>query len=84
MRSMHCNYNPETTVFCHINSADAGKGMGLKASDLFGFYGCSECHNVLDGRTKSEYNKEELDLLAYHALIRTQMILINKGLIKIS
>lgn len=43
-----CNFNEETTVFCHSNRLEDGKGMGLKAK--VGAYGCSACHDVLDGR----------------------------------
>jgi Protein of unknown function (DUF1364) len=43
-----CNFNPETTVFCHSNRISDGKGMGMKAR--IGAYGCSDCHDVLDGR----------------------------------
>lgn len=43
-----CNFNPETTVFCHSNRIADGKGMGIKAKT--GAYGCSSCHDVLDGR----------------------------------
>lgn len=44
-----CNRNPETTVWCHSNRIEDGKGMGLKARDEEGCYGCSDCHAWLDG-----------------------------------
>ena len=43
-----CNYNPETTVACHSNQSKHGKGAGLKASDQFSVWGCSDCHRALD------------------------------------
>lgn len=43
-----CNFDPATTVFCHSNRISDGKGMGMKAK--IGAYGCSACHDVLDGR----------------------------------
>lgn len=43
-----CNFNPETVVWCHENSYEAGKGMGLKARDTEGAYGCDCCHKVYD------------------------------------
>jgi len=61
----------ETTVFCHLNSG----GMGKKAIDIHGFYGCHHCHNVFDGRVPSDYDKEWLELLGLRAVIRTQKIL---------
>ena len=45
-----CNGNPETTVLCHSNLGRDGKGMGIKASDDRAAFGCSSCHDVLDGR----------------------------------
>jgi len=75
-----CNFNPETTVYCHVG----GGGMGMKASDLHGAYGCSSCHSVLDGHSKDRYPKEELKLYHYDGMVRTQLILLEKGLIEIA
>lgn len=44
-----CNGDPATTVWCHSNRAEDGKGMGIKARDEEGCYGCSACHAFLDG-----------------------------------
>jgi hypothetical protein len=39
-----CNWNPETTVWCHSNESVDGKGAGLKARDEEGAYGsCVPC-----------------------------------------
>lgn len=38
-------------VWCHSNEYYHGKGRGLKAHDLFGFYGCQACHDWYDGRS---------------------------------
>ena len=72
-----CNFNPETTVFCHIN----GAGMGIKASDLQGSYGCSACHDAVDGKTS--LSAQGLKFWFYDGVFRTQLILLEKGLIKI-
>lgn len=45
-----CNRDPETVVLCHSNSLADGKGMGLKAPDTAACFGCSSCHDLLDGR----------------------------------
>lgn len=47
---MVCNYDTATTVLCHSNKLADGKGMGLKAPDTRAAYGCSACHDVVDGR----------------------------------
>lgn len=41
--------NPEA-CWCHSNSYEHGKGRGIKAHDIFGFYGCMRCHDWYDGR----------------------------------
>jgi len=75
----YCNYNPETTVFCHLG----GGGIAMKSSDIHGAYGCSSCHDAVDSRIKGDYPKDTLALWFYEAIIRTQVILIKKGLIKL-
>ena len=71
-----CNYNPETTVLCHINT-DGGK-IGGKSEDISAAFGCSNCHNWLDSNLGSE-----LDGLYYsmRAMIRTQNKWIEMGLL---
>lgn len=43
-----CNYNSETTVFAHSNDPKHGKGLGLKAHDVYGVFACSNCHRFFD------------------------------------
>jgi hypothetical protein len=43
-----CGIDDRTTVFCHLNESWAGKGMGQKADDIAGFFGCSKCHRQYD------------------------------------
>lgn len=64
-----CNRNPETTVFCHLNGAYAGKGIGQKAHDIAGFFGCSDCHRHYD----TGGGVSDSDLL--RAVIRTWIVL---------
>jgi hypothetical protein len=53
----HCNSNPDTVVLCHIGSVS--KGIALKSHDHFGVYGCSDCHDVIDGRKKQDSPKRK-------------------------
>lgn len=76
-----CNHNSETTVFAHYRKGGLG-GMGKKPKDIFGAYACSACHDVLDGRVKTDFDGEYLDSEFKTAVFRTQDILANKGLIK--
>ncbi|MCW6608452.1 DUF1364 domain-containing protein [Yersinia ruckeri] len=66
-----CNGNPETTVLCHLPSST--HGMGYKSDDYWAVFGCSDCHDVLDGRVPYEWQPGELEeaiLLALHATLR--------------
>jgi len=76
-----CNYNPETTVFAHLN----GGGMSPKTDDLEGAYCCSSCHDALDGRRQLKGLLTSDDLYVYHleACIETRRILYDAGLINI-
>ena len=74
-----CNFNPQTTVFCHLG----GAGVGIKSNDIHGAYGCSSCHDALDGRVKTEYSREELQAMFMDGMVRTQIILMEKELINV-
>ncbi|CNE68443.1 82 prophage-derived uncharacterized protein ybcO [Yersinia rohdei] len=66
-----CNSNPETTVLCHLSSST--HGMGYKSDDFWAVYGCSDCHDVIDGRVPYEWQSGELEdtiLLALYATLR--------------
>ena len=73
-----CNRNPETVVLCHKN----GGGMGAKQPDLFGAVGCSDCHAEYDRRTR-KFDKTHADISFYEGMIRTQIIWLREGFIKI-
>lgn len=77
-----CNGDPETTVLCHSNQLSDGKGMGLKAPDTAACFGCSSCHDVLDGRAPRPDGMTLEGLLRYfvYARTRTHEILRAKGL----
>lgn len=75
----HCNFNPETTVLAHL----PGGGMGRKRHDLHGAYACSGCHDVLDGRKKTDFERGTLTLWHLEAVLETQSILLEEGLIQV-
>ena len=70
-----CNHNPETTVFCHINTKY--KGVAIKSPDAFGAYGCSSCHDALDGRRNDPVQPQWV----LDAMVETQYKLMEKGLL---
>lgn len=74
-----CGRNDGTTVFCHLNESWAGKGMGQKADDIAGFFGCQRCHDGYDGRLAAldEPNTWEV----FRAVCRTWRNLWDRGII---
>ena len=71
-----CNGDDSTTVLCHLD----GGGMGAKTPDLIAAWGCSDCHDAIDGRRyglERDYRK----LLALEGMRRTQEALTREGLI---
>lgn len=64
-----CNYNPETVVFCHFPSET--HGMGLKSDDLSGGFGCSSCHDVIDGRSHIRLSREDKEFYMRRSQFRT-------------
>ena len=81
-----CNRDDKTTVACH---EPAGSGMGDKWPDTEIAYGCSSCHDEVDGRTTYKpnghqmYTREELLLMFFQGSRRTRLKLLEKELIKI-
>jgi len=77
--SGYCCFDPTTTVFAHLN----GAGMGVKHSSIHGAYCCNKCHDLIDFRVTSCFSKEELKLWHLEGVIRTQIIMINQGILKL-
>ncbi|WP_261095129.1 DUF1364 domain-containing protein [Serratia quinivorans] len=61
-----CNGNPETTVLCHLPSQT--HGMGYKGDDFWAVFGCSDCHDVIDGRVVYDWYKQEKEAIILSAL----------------
>ena len=77
-----CNFDETTTILAHKN----GAGMALKSADLHASYCCSECHNEIDvllGKRKSNFTDDEILIMFYEGIFRTQLLLIEQGLIVI-
>lgn len=66
----YCNENPETVVFCHMNSED--KGMSKKSPDWWGADGCSTCHDIVDRRMRvKDIWDDEIDAAFVRGVYRT-------------
>lgn len=74
----HCLRDTETVVLCHVRFPGI-TGMGMKAPDIFGSYGCFACHQICDGQRKSEFTFEQRRLFLLEGMLRTQTILLNEG-----
>ena len=81
VRSPVCNYNPLTTVLAHYRQIGIS-GMSMKSPDLIGAWACSACHDLIDGRTRTELDKNDLRLMHLQGVVRTQAELIRRGRIK--
>ena len=83
LRLAVCNFDPDTTVLCHSNFLIDGKGMGMKAPDMAAAFGCSACHDVLDGRRlrPADLSLVGLEAAFRSAVGRTHEILRSKGLL---
>jgi hypothetical protein len=79
----HCLRSNETVVLCHLRIAGLS-GIGMKAPDLFGAYGCHRCHAICDGQINSEFTYEERRLFLLEGMVRTQAILLREGKIGVS
>ena len=79
---MLCDADDGTTVPAHSNHQCDGKGMGLKAHDLVAHL-CRACHDVIDGRTPSDFSPAELDLMFYKAVYKTTVWNLKNGFLKV-
>lgn len=70
-----------TTVLAHVRMAGI-TGVAMKAHDLLGAWCCATCHDVADGRVKTEYSKLELRVWHLEGVMRTQAALIRMGVLK--
>ncbi len=79
-----CNFDTSTTVLCHPNELAAGKGMGLKAPDTTAAFGCSACHDVLDGRAPRPegFTYELMIAMFREAVAQTHRVLKRMGVMK--
>ena len=75
-----CANNRETVVLCHLNNKRLfGVGMGQKVPDMFGAWGCSACHDAVDGRYGAVVDPDSTGIMFYEAVFRTQNILRKEG-----
>jgi hypothetical protein len=77
-----CNRDNTTTVLCHERVSGLSGG-GMKAPDFFAAWGCSCCHDVVDGRVKSDLTYEQRRFALSEGVRSTQIRLLNAGIVLI-
>lgn len=80
-----CDAVPDTVIFAHLPYGGLS-GTGMKARNIFGAYCCHACHMVIEKQTPLPINfkdHNEVLVYAYQGMLRTQEIMISKGLIKV-
>lgn len=75
-----CSYDNSTTVLCHFPSET--HGMGLKSDDLSAGFGCSRCHDVIDGRS-GHLSREDKEYYMRRSQFRTIRRLVERDLITV-
>ena len=75
-----CNHNPETTILAHYRLSGTC-GVGMKPIDLAGSWTCNDCHDAIDGRSKTAFSREQLDLMHAEGVFRTMEGLRKRGLL---
>ena len=73
-----CGADDGTIVWAHSNSQKHGKGMGIKAHDLFGAYLCNNCHYKFDN---GAWNKKDAEIWFRQWWELSMVIACNKGYI---
>jgi hypothetical protein len=83
MQSPYCNGSADTVVFCHSNLPEHTGGMGMKASDVHGWFGCVGCHDWFDGRKDNKLPPESVRREWFgYANARTLQILVRDGIVQ--
>lgn len=72
-----CNFNPATSVLCHIPCGM--RGTAHKGPDVVAAIGCSACHQALD---QEPWKVDGNDIV--RALAETWMYWLRTGLIKVA
>lgn len=77
-----CNHDRETTSGCHL--PDGSGGSNRLTGPLSLAFGCSSCHDEIDGRTGYRLTTEvQREFYMRRGLMRTLNRLIDEGLIQV-
>lgn len=77
----YCCFDPSRTVLCHVRVSGIS-GMSMKAPDVIAAFGCQPCHDVVDGRTKTNFTASERRLMLLEGMARTQTQWVKREVLK--
>lgn len=75
-----CSYDDAETVWCHIRVGGVA-GMGQKPPDICGALCCSRCHDLIDGRIKTDLTKVQIESHMLHAMVRSLKMAVDDGIV---
>lgn len=78
-----CPGGTDRTIWSHHRGSAGGKGMGLKAHDICGCYGCTYCDAIYDGQAPrpAGMSADDVKLAWFEAHMRSLGRLHEKGLL---
>ncbi len=71
----------KNTCLAHYRLAGYS-GTGQKPPDIMGAIACPHCHDLVDGRKKSEHSRDIIRLAHAEGCLRTAALWIKEGLIQ--
>jgi hypothetical protein len=74
-----CSGGGEDTVLAHYRLAGLC-GVGLKPPDMVGAHACHRCHDLVDGRTKTDMSRDFLLQAFAEGVMRTLYRLHEQGM----
>lgn len=78
-----CSHDPEQVVLCHVRMVEI-PSKNFPGRDLLAAFGCSPCHMVVDGQTRTRYTHDECRLMLLEGVMRTQAWFLEQGLVTIT
>lgn len=73
-----CSFDNDKTILAHLGTSFSAPN---RANDFHACYCCSDCHDIIDGRRKSDFTDHDILIATSDAMIETQKKLIDKGLV---
>ena len=75
-----CNYDNETVVGCHL--PDGSGGSNRLTGPLSMAFGCSDCHDAIDGRNYKGLEPEDREFYMRRGMMRTMTRLVERNILK--